>query len=259
MGEQAPDGAPAPPALQVEQLRFRVGGADIIAGVELEVQPGELIGLIGPNGAGKTTLLNLITGLISPTHGTIRLHGRDITRLSPARRARLGMGRTFQTSLLFGALSVFENVRLAAQAQVGGSMRCWYLPRRDDEAGKLAGEALEAVGLSPLADHLVAGLSHGDKRKLELAILVAGGAQTLLLDEPMAGVNGEDVPGLMELIDGLRGGGRTVVMVEHHMAVVLDLADRIAVLHHGEMLACGDPASVTANQVVQTAYLGDTL
>ncbi|MGC9220949.1 MAG: ABC transporter ATP-binding protein [Solirubrobacteraceae bacterium] len=249
----------APPVLQVEQLRFRIGGVDIVAGVDIEVGAGELIGIIGPNGAGKTTLLNLLTGLIRPNQGRIHLRDRDITDLTPAARARLGMGRTFQTSLLFGSLTAFENARLAAQAKLGGNMRWWRRPRKDDEAVLKANDALAAVGMAQLAHQSAAGLSHGDKRKLELAILLASGADVLLLDEPMAGISHEEVSGLVDLIGRLHTAGHTVLMVEHHMAVVLSLADRLAVLHHGELLAFGDPASVTSNAVVQSAYLGETI
>jgi branched-chain amino acid transport system ATP-binding protein len=248
-----------PPVLQVSGLGFRAGGASILSGIDVQVTRGEFLGIIGPNGAGKTTLLNLLTGLLRPSEGAIQLDGRDLGGLAPAERARLGIGRTFQTSLLFGALSVFENTRLAAQAHLGGSMRWWHLPRARDASAASASRALTAVGLTSLSDRPAAALSHGDKRKLELAILIASEANVLLLDEPMAGVNSEDVAGLMKLIAGLHADGRTVLMVEHHMAVVLGLADRVAVLHHGQLLACGDPETVMADETVQDAYLGEPL
>jgi branched-chain amino acid transport system ATP-binding protein len=251
--------AAAPPALQVSHLSCRAGGAIILDGVDLEVGAGEFIGIIGPNGAGKTTLFNLLSGLLTPAEGTIRLAGRELAGLPPASRARLGLGRTFQASLLFGTLSVLENARLAAQARIGGSMRWWRRPAAGDAATTSARSALEAVGLAGLADRQAAALSHGDKRKLELAILMASEADVLLLDEPMAGVHSEDVPALVELIAGLHAAGRTVLMVEHHMAVVLGLAQRVAVLHHGRLLACGDPQEVMADDTVQAAYLGDPL
>jgi branched-chain amino acid transport system ATP-binding protein len=245
------------PAVEVDNLGFHVGGVIILGGIDLQVGQGEFLGVIGPNGAGKTTLFNLLTGLLKPTDGVIRLKGRDLRPLGPSQRARLGMGRTFQTSLLFGALSVFENVRLAAAARQGTSMQWWHRPSNRDPTGTSAGEALEAVGLSPLATRAAGTLSHGDKRKLELAILVASGAEVLLLDEPMAGVNVEDVHELSALVGRLHAAGRTVLMVEHHMAVVLGLADRVAVLHHGRLLACGPPAAVVADEAVQSAYLGE--
>lgn len=248
-----------PPDVEVEDLGFRVGGANILSGVNLQVNPGEFLGIIGPNGAGKTTLFNLLTGWARPTQGRISFRGRDILALSTWRRAQLGMGRTFQTSLFFGALPVVENVRLAASAHLKGSMRWWHRPRADDATGVAAEKALDAVGLSHVAGLPARLLSHGDKRKLELAVLLATGADVLLLDEPMAGVTDEDVKELSALIGRLHAGGNTVLMVEHHMAVVLGLADRVAVLHHGRLLACGAPEAVMADATVQSAYLGEPL
>jgi branched-chain amino acid transport system ATP-binding protein len=161
--------------------------------------------------------------------------------------------------MLFGALPAAENVRLAAQARLGGSGRWWHRPGRSDASRQTAREAIEAVGLSRVAERPAAALSHGDKRKLELAILMAADAKVLLLDEPMAGVNSEDVGGLTELIRGLHQQGRTVLMVEHHISVVLGLAQRVAVLHHGALLACGAPGDVMADETVQGAYLGAAL
>jgi branched-chain amino acid transport system ATP-binding protein len=247
------------PVLRLSGLTFGVGSAAILSGVDLDVARSEFLGIIGPNGAGKTTLFNLISGTLRPTGGSILLAGRDIGGLAAARRARLGLGRTFQTSLLFGALSCFENARLAAQARLGGSLRWWHRPTTRDAAGQSALRALESVGLTDRMNRPAGVLSHGDKRKLELAILIAGGAEVLLLDEPMAGVSAEDVPGLVELIAGLHSRGHTVLMVEHHMAVVLGLAQRVAVLHHGSLLACGEPADVIADQTVQSAYVGHPL
>jgi branched-chain amino acid transport system ATP-binding protein len=247
------------PALRISGLRFAAGGVNVLSDIELTVAEGEFVGIIGPNGAGKTTLFNLLSGLLRPSAGSMRLAGRDIGGLAPADRARLGMGRTFQTSLLFGALPAVENVRLAAQARSGGGTRWWRRPRSRDEACALAEQAVAAVGLGEVATRPAAALSHGDKRKLELAILMAGGARVLLLDEPMAGVNSEDVAGLTELIKTLHADGRTVLMVEHHISVVLGLAQRVAVLHHGRLLACGTPAQVMADETVQGAYLGEPL
>jgi branched-chain amino acid transport system ATP-binding protein len=247
------------PALQISGLGFAAGGVNVLSDIDLTVAEGEFVGIIGPNGAGKTTLFNLLSGLLRPSAGSMRLAGRDVGGLAPADRARLGLGRTFQTSLLFGALPAMENVRLAAQARLGGSGRWWHRPRRRDEASALAQQAVVAVGLGDVAARPAAALSHGDKRKLELAILMASGARVLLLDEPMAGVNSEDVAGLTELISNLHADGRTVLMVEHHISVVLGLAQRIAVLHHGRLLACGTPSEVMADETVQGAYLGDPL
>ena len=247
------------PALQASALGFRVGGMDILAGVDLRVARGELVGVIGPNGAGKTTLLNVVTGLLQPSSGQISLGGIDLARLTPAHRTQLGLGRTFQTSSLFPTRTAFEHTRLAAQLHAGGNLRFWHRHRRDDGASQIGRAALAAVGMENLASRPAGALSHGDKRKLELAILIAGGADVLLLDEPMAGVNAEDVPALTELISKLHDDGRTILLVEHHMGVVLGLAQRVAVLHHGRLLACGQPAAVIADETVQAAYLGTPL
>ena len=251
---------PTAPVLETTGLSLAIGGAPIVSGVSLTVAKGEFLGLIGPNGAGKTSLLNLLSGLRTPTSGTIRLHGKPIDRLAPQQRVRAGLGRTFQSSDLFPALGTLENVRLAAQAKLGGSMRLWRRADRATESLHAAHACLERVGLSARASTLAGALSHGDKRKLELAILLATGPTVFLLDEPMAGVSAEDVPALTRLIGELCAEhGATVVMVEHHMDVVLALADRLAVMHHGSLLACDTPAAVMANATVQSAYVGEAL
>lgn len=246
-------------SLKVAGLGFHVGGAQILDDISLDVPTGHFLGIIGPNGAGKSTLLNLLSGVVHPTTGTIEYCGRNLNGVGASRRAHLGVGRTFQTSSLFNTQSVFENARLSAQAHLGGSARFWHRPRMRDEASTVALTALETVGLSEHLWRLTGALSHGDKRKLELAILVAADAKLMLLDEPMAGVNTEDVPVLTELIRRLHGEGRTVLMVEHHMTVVVGLAQTIAVLDSGHLLAHGDPDAVVANEEVQRAYLGQPL
>ncbi len=251
--------ATAPPALRARALGYRVGGAIILEDVDLEVERGTFLGIIGPNGAGKSTLLDVLSGVRRASEGAVEIDGTDVTRLSPARRARRGLGRTFQTSTLFESLSVHENVRLAAQVRRGGTANFWRAPRAHDEASRVADEALARVGLSGQATTTTAALSHGQKRQLELAILVASDARTILLDEPMAGVNTEDVPALSALIQALHAEGRTVVMVEHHLAVVIGLAQTLAVLDFGRLLAVGDPQSVIDNDEVQRAYLGQPL
>ncbi|GAA1644985.1 ABC transporter ATP-binding protein [Georgenia ruanii] len=248
---------PSTPALAVESLSFQVGGARILTDVNLEVTPGEMIGVIGPNGAGKTTLFNMISGIHAPTAGRIRLGGTDITHEPVHRRAKAGLGRTFQTSNLFPGLSAAENVRLAAQRRLGGNLSVLRFPRRGDDASREALAHLEEVGLSELADVPAGGLSHGDKRKLEIAVLLAMEPAVILLDEPMAGVARADVPGLSEVIRRLhRGHGCTVLMVEHHIDVVLGLVERVAVLHQGTILALDAPGAIMADPLVQSAYLG---
>jgi branched-chain amino acid transport system ATP-binding protein len=244
------------PVLQTEALTWRIGGVPIVDGVSLQLEAGEFVGVIGPNGAGKTSLFNLISGLNPATSGRVQLLGNDITRLAPYKRARLGLGRTFQSSSVFGALSVRENVALAAQARSGGSGSLWRKASGYDKAD----ECLSVVGLSGRKDAKAATLAHGEKRKLEIALLLAGDPKVLLLDEPMAGVATEDIAGLIEVIRRvLSAENRSILMVEHHMDVLLELADRLAVMHHGSLLAVGTPGEVMANSAVQEAYLGEAL
>jgi branched-chain amino acid transport system ATP-binding protein len=246
--------------LAARSLGLDIGGATIVADVSLEVGEGELLGIIGPNGAGKTSLFNLLSGIYRPTSGRIELEGRDITRTRPYRRTRLGLGRTFQVSNVFPLLSVLENVRLAAEARLGGTLRIWRRATWMREAVERARWALERVGLEPRSESTAGQLAHGDKRKLELAMLLAADPRVILLDEPMAGVSAEDVPELVELIRSVhRDEHKTVLMVEHHMEVVTGLAERIAVMHHGALLACDTPEAIMANPTVQGAYLGEEL
>jgi len=248
------------PVLSTDALTWRVGGVPIVDNVTIELGEGEFLGVIGPNGAGKTSLFNLLSGLRPATSGRVLLHGHDITRLSPHRRARLGLGRTFQSSSVFGSLSVRDNVRLAVQARAGGSSQFWRRATAYHRVLEKADACLETVGLLGRADATAKSLSHGEKRTLEIALLLAGEPALMLLDEPMAGVASADVPGLVEVIRRVvAAGGRSVLMVEHHMDVILGLADRLAVMHHGALLACDTPAAVMADAEVQAAYLGEPL
>ncbi|WP_166870558.1 ABC transporter ATP-binding protein [Salinibacterium sp. ZJ450] len=247
------------PVLAVEHLGLQIGGARIIDDVSLQVGKGEMLGVIGPNGAGKTTLFNLISGVMTPTEGTVLLEGNDVTADPIDKRARAGLGRTFQTSSIFPALSALENVRLAAQVALGQSISLLRFPRGTDDATRIARERLDEVGLMKHLTTSAGVLSHGDKRKLEIAMLLAGDPRVILLDEPMAGVGSADVPGLSAVIDQVHKSGRTVLMVEHHMDVLLGLVDRVAVMHHGQLLAVDTPSAIMANPVVQTAYLGETV
>jgi branched-chain amino acid transport system ATP-binding protein len=247
------------PVLAIEHLGLQIGGARIIDDVSLSVGQGEMLGVIGPNGAGKTTLFNLISGVLIPTEGTVELEGNNVTTDPIHKRARAGLGRTFQTSSLFPALSALENVRLAAQVSLGKAISIVRFPRPGDAATRIAMERLEEVGLADHTATLAGVLSHGDKRKLEIAMLLAVEPRVILLDEPMAGVGSADVGGLVEVIRHVHKSGRTVLMVEHHMDVVLGLVDRVAVMHHGQLLAIDTPAVVMANADVQSAYLGETV
>jgi branched-chain amino acid transport system ATP-binding protein len=246
--------------LATRGLGLDIGGAHIVADVSLEVGEGELVGIIGPNGAGKTTLFNLLSGLMLPTVGRVELDGHDVTGARPFARTRAGLGRTFQISSVFPLLSVRENVRLAAEAALGGTLRLWRRAARFRPALERADWAIERVGLQGRAPWLAGALAHGDKRKLELAMVLAGEPRVILLDEPMAGVSHEDVDGLVELIGAVhREEGKTVLLVEHRMEVVVGLAERIAVMHHGRLLAFDTPDVVMRDQIVQTAYLGEPL
>ena len=249
-----------PPILATRNLGLDIGGATIVADVSLEVAEGELLGIIGPNGAGKTSLFNLLSGLYRPTAGSIHLNGVDITREPTFLRTRDGIGRTFQVSSVFPLLTTLENVRLAAQAALGGTLRLWQRAAGVRAAIEAARGALARVGLEAKAGVPAGGLSHGDKRRLEIAMLLAADKPVFLLDEPMAGLSAEHVPQLVELIRSVHEQERkTVLMVEHHMEVVTDVAQRIAVMHHGALLACDTPAAVMANETVQSAYLGEEL
>jgi branched-chain amino acid transport system ATP-binding protein len=248
------------PILATRNLGLDIGGATIVADVGLEVQTGEFLGIIGPNGAGKTSLFNLLSGLYRPTHGTIEIAGRDVTRDAPYRRTRAGLGRTFQISSVFPRLTALENVRLAAEARLGGAMRVWRLASRVREAVERAGWALNRVGLGARRTTLAGSLSHGDKRKLELAMVLAADPEIVLLDEPMAGVSVEEIPGLVEVIRSVQAEeGKTVLMVEHHIHVVTGVAERIAVMHHGRLLAVDTTDRIMENDEVQAAYLGEPL
>ncbi len=241
-------------------LGLRIRGAVIVDDVSLDVNEGEFLVIIGPNGAGKTTLFNLLSGVTRPTAGRIVLRGNDVTAAPPYVRARLGIGRTFQTSTIFSELTALENTRLAAQAFLGGSNRLWVLADRQHEPLERAHAALAMVGLEPRAGTKAASLSHGEKRKLDLAILLCGDPQVVLLDEPTAGLAVEDVPEMMALIRSIhREQHKTVLMVEHRMDLVMELADRMAVMHHGSLLAVDTPERIIANETVQSAYLGDPL
>jgi len=245
-------------ALGAAGIGWRVGGAQILDDVTLEVRRGELVGIIGPNGAGKSSLLNIFSGTLRPTTGRVTLGERDVTRRSATRRARLGLARSFQTSALFDGLPASENVRLALQASRGGASSPWRFVRRAGDAATVDG-LLDRVRMPGRGSVVAEGLSHGDRRKLELAMALASEPKVLLLDEPMAGVSADDIEGLSTIIGEVRDAGVAVAMVEHHMDVVLGLADRVAVLHHGQLLAVGTADEVTGDERVQQAYLGEAL
>lgn len=244
-------------ALTISDLSLAIGGARILDGIDLEVSTHETLGIIGPNGAGKTSLFNLLSGLLAPTRGTIKLGETDITHFSPSHRAKAGIARTFQTSSVFNNLTLLENVRIAAQASSGRSMNLTRNAYKFTQAVELAHQSLKQLGLEGRENQIAGSLSHGDKRRLEIAIILASKAEIILLDEPMAGLSVEHVPELVEIIRSLVAlHEKTVLIVEHHMDVILGLADRIAVLNYGELIVCDSPEKVIANPAVQSAYLG---
>jgi branched-chain amino acid transport system ATP-binding protein len=243
--------------LETRNLTIRFGGHVAVDHVSCAFAPGTLTAIVGPNGAGKTTYFNLISGQLPASDGQVLLDGMDITRLPAPLRTRRGLGRAFQLTQLFPQLSVLENVRLAVQARHGGGMNCWqvWLDRKDwiEEAR----EILATVRLLERRDAPAASLPHGDQRKLEVALLMALDPRVYMFDEPTAGMSVDEVPVVLDLIRTLKARkDRSILLVEHKMDVVRELADRIIVLHNGALVADGDPATVIASDVVQQAYLG---
>ena len=248
------------PALSVTDLSLDIGGAKILDGISLSVYQNETLGIIGPNGAGKTSFFNLLSGIRTPTRGQIYIGELNVTEMSPHDRAKTGIARTFQTSSVFVNLTCLENVRIAAQAANGKSMNLTKNAYKFSEVVEQAHECLEKVGLGNYAMQRAGALSHGDKRRLEIAIVLASKSEIVLLDEPMAGMSVENVPELVEIIRSLATiHKKTVLIVEHHMEVILGLADRIAVLNYGELLVCDTPQNVINNPIVQSAYIGESL
>jgi branched-chain amino acid transport system ATP-binding protein len=244
--------------LEAERLRKEFGGLIAVQDVSIKVREGSLHSIIGPNGAGKTTLFNLLSGVFKPTSGKVVFRGRDITAQAPHRIAHLGIGRSYQITNVFPNLSVFENVRLAAQAMGKDNLNLFAPAARFKKYSERAHHVVEQVGLKGKAHVLASVLPHGDKRKLELGILLASDPQVLLLDEPTAGMASEQVPHLMALIAEIRKqGNKTILLVEHNMDVVMNVSDAITVMHYGAVLAEGTPAQISANEQVQKAYLGE--
>jgi branched-chain amino acid transport system ATP-binding protein len=245
------------PVLETEGLTIRFGGHVAVDHVSCQFHAGTLTSIVGPNGAGKTTYFNLISGQLAPTEGSIRLFGRDVTDLPAPARTHLGMGRAFQLTNLFPALSVVENVRLAVASRAGVGFSLLGRADRQVMVHEKAMHFLEQVGLARRYQWPAAALPHGDQRKLEVAILMALEPDIFMFDEPTAGMSVDEVPVILELIDSIKQDkDKTVLLVEHKMDVVRSLSDRIIVLHNGELVADGEPAEVIASPVVQEAYLG---
>ena len=245
----------AEPILRLAGLSKSFGGLRVCDRVDLELHPGELHALIGPNGAGKTTLLDLVTGLLDADQGRIVFHGVDITRKPVHRRARLGMGRSFQVTSIFSSFTVLQNTALAVQATRGSSFGFWKPVDRDVRLIDPARRILERVGLGSREQVPAAELSHGEQRLLEMGMVLAGRPRVLLLDEPMAGLGPGSALGLADLIGELKRE-IPILLIEHDMEAVFSLADRITVLVEGRVVACGRPDEIRGNPVVQEAYLG---
>ena len=243
------------PVLELQGVRKSFGKTEIIRGADLVIHPGERVALIGPNGAGKSTLFNLISGKHAPSQGTIRLRGQDITGMRPYEIYRLGLARSFQVSNLFGRLSVFENVRCAVLWSLGYRYTLWRFLSGLHRVNARVEEVLQQVRLDRRRDVLAMNLTYAEQRALEIGMTLAGGADVILLDEPTAGMSRSETAQFMNLIRDVTQG-KTLLTVEHDMGVVLGLADKIAVLVYGEVIAFDRPEAVRANLRVQEAYLG---
>jgi branched-chain amino acid transport system ATP-binding protein len=243
--------------LEVRSVSKRFGRLVAVRDISLTVEKGELRAIIGPNGAGKTTFFNLISGFFAPATGTIAFEGRDITLLPAYQRVALGIARTFQITEIFPELTVFDNVRIAAEVTGGFRLRPWISQTERADVRRHVEATLELTGLGAKSDRRVGELAHGDQRAAEIAIALALRPRLLLLDEPTAGMGDQETYELTQIIRRLRRDGNfTIVLIEHDMRVVFHLADRITVLDQGGLLAEGTPKEIASNEAVQAAYLG---
>jgi branched-chain amino acid transport system ATP-binding protein len=243
------------PALQLHGIEKRFGDTQILRGVDLAIESGERHALIGPNGAGKSTLFSLIAGERRASAGRIVLNGTDATRLSPVAISRLGVARSFQTTSVFAQLSVLDNLRCAVLAARRDGVRVRHRWWRSPLVDAKARDVLDAIGLQHAARRAAGSLGYAEQRALDLGLALAGGAQTLLLDEPTAGMNRAEAARAIELIRSTTAG-KTLLMIEHDMDAVFGLADRVSVLVQGRVIATGTPAEIRANEAVRVAYLG---
>lgn len=242
-------------ALELKDLHHRFGGTRVLEGVNVQVHPGERLAIIGPNGAGKSTLFNLISGEMQPTQGQIFLQGQRIEGWSTSRIHRAGLSRSFQVSRLFGGLTVTENLASCLLWQVQPGYRCCGRSQQRQDVQALVQQWLQRLDLQGRGALRADQLTYAEQRRLELGLALAGGAQVVLLDEPTAGMSRQEAQQAVDLIREV-SAGKTLVLVEHDMEVVFDLADRVAVLDQGRILACGTPQDIRANTQVQQAYLG---
>ena len=241
--------------IELREVRKRFGRTEIINGVSLAIGKGERHAIIGPNGAGKSTLFNLVSGRYQPSSGSILLDGEDVTGLKPFQINRKGLSRSFQVTNIFHNLSVYENIRCGVLWASGYKYSFWHRVGGLSEVRHRSVEVMERIGLAARRNVPAGTLSYAEQRALEIGITIAGGAHAILLDEPTAGMSRTETAQAVELIRQVTEG-RTLVMVEHDMGVVFDLADRISVLVYGEVIATGAPADIRANAAVQEAYLG---
>jgi ABC-type branched-subunit amino acid transport system ATPase component len=243
--------------LELQQLSRHFGGVKAVDDLNLSVRQGEILGLIGPNGSGKSTTVNLITGVYKPTQGSVIFKGQEISPLDPHQRTEVGIARTFQNIRLFGHLTVWQNLwaaRVVREAGWAGFKQRWL---SGASAAREEAELLLVFGdLAHKRDMLAGNLAFGEQRRLELIRAAASGAELLLLDEPAAGMNAEEIDDLDNRIRSLRDQGRTILLIEHHMELVMKVCDRVAVLNFGRKIAEGTPAQVQADAQVRAAYLG---
>lgn len=245
------------PAIETRDITIRFGGHIAVNSLNLKVEPFSLKSIIGPNGAGKTTLFNLISGQYTPTSGQVLFNGKDITKMGVAKRANLGIGRSFQLTNIFPSLTVLENVRLALQAKEKIGMVFWKHYKDYSELEEKAYAFLKQVLLNDKYMTQASLLTHGEQRKLEIAILLALDPEVLLLDEPTAGMSLEDVPAILEIIQEIKSlRNRTILLVEHKFDMIMALSDSIAVLQEGLIICDDTPQAVSNNEVVLEAYLG---
>ncbi len=245
-------------AIELQGLRKNFGFAEIIRGVDLRIEKGERHAIIGPNGAGKSTLFNLITGKFHVSDGTIKMHGDPVENLKPFEINRRGLSRSFQITNIFPKMTVFENIRCGLLWTMGYKYSFWTLVNRQAGLTERTDEILEQINMIDRRNELAGVLTYAEQRALEIGITIAGGADIIMLDEPTAGMSHSETEYIVDLVRGVTEG-KTLVMVEHDMGVVFDLADRISVLVYGEIIASDTPENVRADANVQEAYLGTAI